>query len=349
MLKYGPTTIVDSQKVIQRERRLPTHGDLIGTLGQEVTPNQVVGRSQQSKGYCLINAAEHLHVSADNVEPYLQVAPGDLVDVGMVLGRKRPFRKVVSPIEGRVYGVYNGQIVLERPFIWHELRALLRGRIINQTPSQSVLIETRGTLIQARWGSGKEGFGRLKVLNDDRAGELAVQHLSKQLTRHIIVGGTLTDPQILEQAANLEIAGLIVGSALAALYSQMLAARFPIVVTDSFGKQGMAAPIFDLLQTLENRETTIFAHHEDKKRPEIIIAASGLQNGHHKIQTTPLTVGQTVRLIRKPYEQQIGQIIKLYDQTQALETGLYAPGAAVRLANGSVVFVPDANLDVIHL
>ena len=107
---------------------------------------------------------------------------------------------------------------------------------------------------------------------------------------------------------------------------------------------------------MENRETTLFAHqgnHSDNRRsphqrPEIIIAVGGTPNYATIQPAKPLTVGQTVRLTRRPYRQQVGQVIKLYKQAQALETGLYAPGAAVRLADGTVVFVPDANLDIVQ-
>ena len=148
MLKYVASTMIEPLQVIQRERRLPHDGELVGTVGQEVTPMQVVGRSQRSAGYLMIPASEHLQVPPDKVADYLLVRPGEMVEEGTVLCQKRPFRKIVSPIEGRVYGVYNGQLVLERPFIWHELRSLLRGRIVSQAPPRSIIIETVGALIQ---------------------------------------------------------------------------------------------------------------------------------------------------------------------------------------------------------
>lgn len=350
MLKYVSSTIIEPLQVIQRERKLPHDGELVGTVGQEVTPIQVVGRSQRSAGYELIPASELLRVPPKKVVDYLQVQPGAMVDEGTVLCHKRPFRKIISPIEGRLHGVYNGQLVLERPFIWHELRSLLRGRIISQAPPRSVIIETIGALIQARWGSGKEAFGRLKLLSNEHTGELAVSNLSNSLARHTLAAGHLTDPAVLEQAAELDVAGIILGSAPAALHDQLIAAPFPIVIIDGFGQQGITEPAFRLLKDLENRETTLFGHFESGSniRPEIIIAAGGAPSQTAFQPAKPLAVGQAVRLMRQPYRQQVGQIIKLYEQAQALETGLYAPGAAVRLGNGTVVFVPDANLDIVQ-
>lgn len=351
MIKLTATTLLEPQIVLQRERMLPQLGELIGSIGSEVTPMQVVGRSQIAGGYVVVNASEQLNISSDAVVDSLHVGEGDLVEAGDVLLRRgRWGQKVVAPVAGRVHAVQNGRLLLQRPFIWHELRALLRGTIVNQLPQRGVVIETTGAFVQGRWGTPQEGFGRLRLLTETAEGTLAAEGWKSELARHVVVAGRVLETAVLHQAAETNIAGLIVGSMPAALVPFAQTLPFPLILTDGFGQPAMSEIIFNLLKKLENREATILGKVDEEKggRPEVIVAAT--TPGHQTLRPpAPLAVGQTVRLLRQPYSQQVGQVVKLFEQAQALETGIYAPGAAVKLANGQVVFVPDANLDVIQI
>lgn len=343
--------MIEPQIVLQRERMLPQVGELIGSIGSEVTPMQVVGRSQIAGGYVVVNASEQLDLAPDMLTAYLRVGEGDLVETGDVLLRRgRWGTKVVAPAAGRVHAVQNGRLLLQRPFVWHELRALLRGTIINQLPQRGVVIETTGAYIQGRWGTQQEGFGRLRLLTETAEGILTAESWQGELERRVVVAGQVSETAVLHQATEANIAGLIVGSMPASLIPFAQTLSFPLIVTDGFGQPAMSEIIFNLLKKLDNRETTLFGKMDEDKgsRPEIIVA-TGVPSHQTLRPPAPLAVGQTVRLLRQPYAQQLGKVVKLFEQAQALETGIYTPGAAVKLANGQVVFVPDANLDVIQM
>lgn len=351
LIKLTATTMIEPQIVLQRERMLPQVGELIGSIGSEVTPMQVVGRSQIAGGYVVVNASEQIDLAPDTLTDYLRVNEGDLVEAGDVLLRRgRWGKKVVAPAAGRVHAVQNGRLLLQRPFIWHELRALLRGTIINQLPQRGVVIETTGAYIQGRWGTQQEGFGRLRLLTETAEGILAAESWMGELARRVVVAGQVSETAVLHQAAENNVAGLIVGTMPASLIPFAQTLPFPLIVTDGFGQPAMSEIIFNLLKKLDNRETTLFGKMDEDKgnRPEIIVA-TGVPSHQTLRPPAPLAVGQTVRLLRQPYAQQLGKIVKLFEQAQALETGIYTPGAAVKLANGQVVFVPDANLDVIQM
>ena len=351
LIKLTATTMIEPQIVLQRERMLPQVGELIGSIGSEVTPMQVVGRSQIAGGYVVVNASEQLDLAPDMLTAYLRVGEGDLVETGDVLLRRgRWGTKVVAPAAGRVHAVQNGRLLLQRPFVWHELRALLRGTIINQLPQRGVVIETTGAYIQGRWGTQQEGFGRLRLLTETAEGILTAESWQGELERRVVVAGQVSETAVLHQAAENNIAGLIVGTMPASLIPFAQTLPFPLIVTDGFGQPAMSEIIFNLLKKLDNRETMLFGKMDEDKgnRPEIIVA-TGVPSHQTLRPPAPLAVGQTVRLLRQPYAQQLGKVVKLFEQAQALETGIYTPGAAVKLANGQVVFVPDANLDVIQM
>lgn len=351
LIKLTSTTVLEPNRVLQRERLLPQSGELIGAIGSEVTPMQVVGRSQMAGGYVVVNASEQLKVAAEELANYLLVEVGGVVEAGeVVLRRGRWGKKVVAPVAGRVHGVQHGRLLLQRPFVWYELRALLRGTIVNHLPQRGVVIETTGTLIQGRWATAQDGFGRLRLLTETAEGVLEGREWRKDLVRQVVVAGRVLETAVLLQAAEADIAGMIVGSMPAALIPVAQTLPFPLIVTDGFGQPAMSEIIFNLLKKQENREVTLLGKMDLEKgnRPEIIVG--GGVTSHQAVRPpAPLAVGQSVRLLRQPYAQQVGQVVKLFEQAQALETGIYAPGVAVKLANGQVVFVPDANLDVVQV
>ncbi|MCB9434430.1 MAG: hypothetical protein H6668_20875 [Ardenticatenaceae bacterium] len=259
--------------------------------------------------------------------------------------------KVVAPAAGQVHAVQNGQILLlQRPFVCFRLsaKALLRGTIINQLPQRGVVIEITGAYIQGGGEHSKKGLG-MRLLtetaednNGQKAGWVNWRGMWWWQGRY--------QNSRLHQAAENNVAGLIVGTMPASLIPFAQTLPFPLIVTDGFGQPAMSEIIFNLLKKLDNRETTLFGKMDEDKsnRPEIIVA-TGVPSHQTLRPPAPLAVGQTVRLLRQPYAQQLGKVVKLFEQAQALETGIYTPGAAVKLANGQVVFVPDANLDVIQM
>ena len=54
-----------------------------------------------------------------------------------------------------------------------------------------------------------------------------------------------------------------------------------------------------------------------------------------------------VRALRAPYAGQLGQVVSLPAQPQRVESGLRTRGAVVDLDNGSRVFVPLENLEML--
>jgi hypothetical protein len=61
----------------------------------------------------------------------------------------------------------------------------------------------------------------------------------------------------------------------------------------------------------------------------------------------PLAVGQTVRIIRPPHANQTGAVTHIYQQKRLTTIGTRVYGADIKLADGTAVFVPIANLEAI--
>lgn len=352
MKEFYRSTVIQTQTKIRRARVLPKGGEIVVRVGQEVSPIQVVARTTMASDFAIMSAAEKLGVDPDEIGKYLRVEKGAPVEAGAVLAsRKRVLgeRQVLSPVDGIFFDVVNGRIAVQPTSDWLELRALVAGRVVSYIGNQGVTIETSGSLIQAAWGSGNEGVGRLKVVATTPDTLLTPDHFNGDVTGQVLAVGSLNSVELFHRAEDLGVRGLIVGTASAELCRVSLASPLPLLVTDGVGSGGMAPPIFELLHHADGRSVSLFGDYkaEAGQRPEIILpqaAALGVDTATVKKEMVP---GQWVRILSAGYTGKVGKIKHIYNRLQSTPIGLKVPGVDVELANGEVVFVPTANLDVI--
>lgn len=352
---YPPSaTSVRSNVRILRERRLPQAGELAVSIGQQVSPVQVVARTTRQVSYTILPAAELLGVPADQLTNHL------LVEEGAAIQRKKPLlerrsllgsKRITSPVNGILYQVDHGRLILQHTSELFELRAMIQGVIRRTLGNRGVLIETVGAVVEGRWSSDREGFGRIKVVGGHDA-VLSAEHITADVRGAILVAGRVMRRNVLELAEENSARGIVVGSIPALWIPDMARYRFPIFVTEGFGQLPMAQPIHQLLESCEGREASLLGSVDNNwSRPEIIIpgnvtGALGEAAPHHLEQ---LAVGQPVRICRAPHMARIGKIVAVYDKVQLTDVGTRLPGADVRLDGEQVVFVPHTNLDMIHL
>lgn len=340
------TTVVQRMVQVRRERLLPISGEVIAVEGQEVSPVQVVARTPYESGIQIIAASEELRLDPATLPEYLQVEPGEALEIGTVLIQKRGFprRKILlSPINGTFLGVRNGRLILRHRPEWMELRAMLRGRVVRVIGEQGVEIETNGSLIQAIWGSNKEAYGNIKLAARTADAPLTSEAFETETSDQVLIVGHLNDPEVLQQAADNEVRGIVAGSITADLLAAAQAAPFPIIVTDGIGHQRMAAPIFQLFLQSEKKEVTLLGIPGADHRAEAIIPQSGAGAGLKTIDS--LQVGQAVRILRAPHHNEVGEVVRLHERARTTAVLTQAYGADVQLPDGNTIFVPYANLD----
>lgn len=345
------STIIQPYTKLRRERMLPEPGEIVVSPGQEVSPVQVVARTRRATQLRIVPASELWHISPAEVESYLTLDEGTPVEVGDLLLEKKQLlgkKQLESPVEGVFFGLNNGRLILQQ-YEWYELRALVQARVVNAIPKRGIVLEISGAQIQGVWGSGQEGYGRLRLLAS-RAGQILAPDEISNVENGIVVAGVISNPEILHMLQRAGASGLIAGSITASVLKKATGAPLPIIVTDSIGQGGFAPPVFDMLRDYAGANTALFARQPDYwgNRPEIIISHDktwGEPASPNPLQSVSL--GQRVRILRSPHQSQVGEVIHLYQRPQETAIGTKANGADVRLADGSVLFVPFANLDTI--
>ena len=354
-LFYPPQTNVLPLTTIRRERELPWQGEVLVNTGQQVEPSDVVARAGKPRPHLILNVTKQFQIPSDQAERCFLKDAGELVRQGETLAEhKTTFmgkRKIISPVDGRVAAIKVGRMVIEpRPELF-ELRALLSGVVAGVAPRLGVTIETPGALIQAVWGSGKEGYGVLKMGVSAPDAVLAGEQIEIGYHGAILVCGATLDMELLEKALEMQVRGLIVGGVPAELREQVIQQVLPVVATEGIGRVPISSVIFNLLQANKGREAMMLAVTPNRwqaSRPEIIIPLPASDPpGLPPLPGTPLAAGLKVHIKRAPYRGAIGTVKQVVYEPRRSESGVKYPGAEVVLDDGTVVFVPHVNLDLI--
>jgi uncharacterized membrane protein YvlD (DUF360 family) len=342
---------------IRRERLLPARGQVLVQPGEVVGPVDVVARCMLPGRVRVVDVSRALGVRREQTAKYLRKAVGDTVQADEVLaaskgllGRLRPGCR--APVDGQIFAVRDGLVLIEAVSETFELRAHIAGQITNVMPSVGVVISTSGALIQGTWGNGGETEGVLKVVVDKPQKPLRARAIDVSCHGTLVVGGRLLDQEVLEQAKEAKVRGVIVGSVDAAMRPFLESLSFPVMITEGFGSLPMAHNVFSLLHSNMGREAMLTADTQTRwgaERPEILIP---LRTEEARLpeqpKLEPLQVGQKVRVARAPYMGTLGTVADLPVVPQTVESGARLPVAAVNLEDEETIVVPLANLELIH-
>jgi hypothetical protein len=356
IMYYPLVTQATPLAVIKRERLLPMRGEVLVSIGARVESIDVVARTSSGGELHVVDVGKTLSVKSEDLDKYLLKALGDTVEEGEAIAAKGggliPLRRVCrSPVAGRIVAIDSGWVVLESRAETFELNALLKGTVVSVMPSLGVVIQTRGALVQGVWGAGGEAQGVLKMVAEDRKEKLVAEAIDVGCHGAIIVGGSSVDEEALQQAEQMQVRGIVVGSIGADLEEQASDFPCPVVATEGMGQVPMASVIFELLRANGGREASISSTTRFRwgaVRPEIIIPSQERETISTLHQSEDaLEVGAQVRVIRQPYLGSVGEVISLPSQARAIDSGARLRGAEVELEEKGRVFIPYANLELI--
>lgn len=340
---------------IRRERGLPCQGEVLVNPGQRVEPRDVVARASRPQPHRILDVAKVLDVSPDRTHACCVKHPGEPVEQGETLAQHRAGfarkRRIVSPVDGTVVATSDGRMIIEpRPQLF-ELRALLSGLVTDTIPGFGVTIETPGALVQGVWGSGRESYGLLSIGVAEPDGVMEAEQIEDTHNGSILVCGATLDADVLTRAQEMNVRGLIVGGLPDELRAGISRQPVPVITTEGIGRIPISSPVYDLLQANEGREATMLARVPDRwlaSRPEIVIPLpAATPPDLPGPARTALKVDAKVRIRRAPYWGAVGRVKSVHDEPRTVESGIKCPGADVVLEDGTVVFVPHVNLDLV--
>ncbi len=351
---YPPETRVSPLTTIRRKRMLPLPGEVIVHVGQRVEPWDAVAQAAEPGGYRIVEIAQALRVQEGDVRSYLLKREGDDVKVGEPIAVRRGlFRRAVrSPVDGFLVAVGAGRVLIEADTDVVDLRAGMRGRVASVHRNRGAIIETVGALVQGVWGNGQEGHGVLKTLADSPHSVLTRKSIEIGFQGAVVLAGQGMTLEALEFAQEMQVRGIIVGSLESGLLQATTAAGFPIIVTEGWGTIPMSPAIFEVLKANDGREASLSGRVQsgwEQVRPEVIIPLLASESPPEDATAgLPLVEGATVRVLRQPHMGAMGTVVAFPASPRKLAAGVTFRGVEVELAAGERVFIPFANLELIH-
>jgi hypothetical protein len=348
-----PVTHVIPLTTIRRERVLPVPGAVTVRVNEKVQASHVVAEAETVPRHYFLDVARGLGIAEHNVGRYIVHREGDRVDAGDVIagpvGIAR--RTIRAPADGRIVAISRGRVLFEARGEFLELHAGFPGVVIATDGTRSVTIEATGALIQAVWGNGRQDYGVMRMVGEGPADRLKTDQLDVNLRGAVLVAGICDHPAPFHQATELSVRGVILGGLASDLIPVTQRLPYAVVVLEGFGERPINPPTFQLLTSNVGREVAIDAQPPRPyrlQRPEVVIPLPATRDIELPDDVIPLKSGVRVRVLRAPYQGEVGVVQDVLDQAVEYPSGIRAMSAKIELGGGNVVTVPVANLDVLQ-
>jgi hypothetical protein len=370
---YTPGLRVTDHAVLRRERRLPLKGEVVVTLGEEVSCDTVVARTELPGNVQTVNVAAKLALDPARVPDALTMAVGSAVRAGEPIAEGKSLfglvrQRATAPVAGTIESVspITGQLILREPPIPVEVEAYVRGTVAEVLPEEGVVVECVGALMQGIFGVGGETFGPLHLVVPSPDQELTAASLGSEHRGAVVVGGAYVSHATLMRAKELGVAAVVVGGFddrdLRQLLGRDLGVAitgaedlgFTLVLTEGFGRMRMAERTWRLLEAHQGEQASVSGATQIRAgvmRPEIVIprAAAGAGGTRAAAHALGLEVGSLLRVIREPYFGRIARVVELPPELQALDTEARVRVMTIEFAeDGSRAVVPRANVELIE-
>jgi hypothetical protein len=366
---YTPGLKVTPHMLVRKTRRLPLAGQVVVAVGDRVTADQVVARTDLPGKVFPLNVANQLSITADELKEAMRKRPGDAVKKDELLAETRSFfglfhEAARSPIDGTVESVSSvtGQVILRAPPNPVEVRAYVDGTIVELLPGEGVIVETEGAYVQGIFGLAGEISAELVVLATRPDEVIDADRLTAAHAGRIVIGGSQLTLAALRRAVELGVAGIVCGGfayqdlrellgydiGVAITGGEKLATT--LMVTEGFGAIAMAQSTYDLLVANAGKRASMNGATQIRAgviRPEIVIP-DAVTPSTREAATGGLEIGAPVRCIRAPHFGRLGTVAALPSPLTAMPSETLVRVVEVLLASGDRISVPRANVELIE-
>lgn len=370
---YTPGLKVTEKVLVTKKRILPLKGEVVVKVGDKVSPDTVVARTNLPGNVEPINIANILGLPPEDVPEHMLRKEGERVKENEVIAKSKSFfglfsSECRSKAEGTVESVSSitGQVLIRGNPIPVEIKAYLEGEVVEVFPKEGVSVSTWGSFIQGIFGIGGETHGEIKIVTKDNTEVLTDTLIDKECAGKVIVGGSLVTSLAIKKAVSVGAKGIVVGGfddkdlreflgydlGVAITGSEELG--ITLVVTEGFGQINMAERTFNLLKSKQGKKACINGATQIRAgviRPEVVIPYT--DDIHRKIETEAfenigLDIGSPIRVIRQPHFGRLGKVVGLPSPLQKLESESSARVLEVEFEDKTRAIIPRANVEMIE-
>ena len=372
---YTPGLKVTDLMTIAKKRILPLKGQVVVKVGDMVTSDKVVARTELPGVVEPINIANILGVPPQDVPESMIKQIGDHVQEGEVIAKSKSFfgmftSAAKAKITGTIENISSitGQVLLRGAPVPIEVKAYLNGKVTAIFEKEGVEVTTKGSFVQGIFGIGPETHGPIKMLSKTNSEILTEKEFDASCKGHVVVGGSIITAAGLRKAIEVGAVGIVAGGFndkdlrdflgydLGVAITGNEDKGITLVVTEGFGEIMMAQKTFDLLKRHEGQEACMNGATQIRAgviRPEVVIPKTDLiekvgKEAEEASENMGLTIGSPVRVIRQPYFGHLGKVSALPSQLQMLESESKARVLEVEFEDGKRSIIPRANVEMIE-
>jgi hypothetical protein len=367
---YTPGLAVTPRTAVRRTRRLPLAGQILVKVGDEVSADTVVARTDLPGKVFPVNVAQKLSILPEEVPAAMRKNEGADVAKGDLLAETHGlfgwFRSEVrSPTAGVVESIsrVSGQVLLREPPIPVEVKAYLRGTVVEELPGEGVVIEATGAFVQGIFGLAGEKHAPLRAVARSPDDRVDPDRIPADAAGQILILGGLLPLATLRRCFEVGAAGVVTGgfayqdihALLGADIGMAVTGHEPLpttlLLTEGFGDLPMARATFELLVSHAGEAASMTGATQIRAgviRPEIIVP-------HTRAVAAPasraagLEVGAAVRCVRAPHFGRIGEVAALPPGLATMPSETKVRVVEVRFGDGEVATVPRANVELIQV
>ena len=369
---YTPGLTVAESTVVRKVRRLPLNGEVLVRVGQHVRATDVVAEAKLPGEVRPVNVAGQLGITPEELPDVLLKREGDSVGKAEPFARTRGLfglfkSECRSPIAGVLESASaaTGQVIMRGPPTVLKKLAYVEGTIVDVHEDESATVEVAGSFIQGIFGLGGEAIGTLEVVADSPDAVLDADRIKPEHAGKVIVGGSLVTADAIKAAAEQGVKGIVSGGlhdtdvrdalgyelGVAITGEEQLGVT--VIITEGFGRIGMAHATFELLRKHSGRLASISGATQIRAgviRPEIIIplGESRPAREDHESGAGVLEIGTRLRAIREPYFGRLGRCTALPTALEPLASEAQARVLEVEFDDGARAVLPRANVELIN-
>ncbi len=369
---YSSGLRVSTRTVVQKTRRLPLKGEVVVDAGERVGPDTVVAETYLPGPVHNVNVSNSLAIAPEDVPECMRKQQNDTVEKGDMIAESKGIfglfkSSVQSPVSGTVELVseVTGQVLIREPSVPVRIKAYIDGRVTEVMAGEGVVVETVGACIQGIFGIGGEVHAPIRQIVESPDAGITGDMVDEGCAGRIICGGSMISLDALRKLIRVGASGVVVGGMRYHDIGDLLGYQIgvavtggeniglTVVLTEGFGPLPMAERTFELIRSFDGRDASMSGATQIRAgviRPEIIIASKegGDPSGRLNLAGRGLEPGTPVRLIRKPWFGEIATVTALPEQPARLPTGAMARVLEARRANGDIVTVPRANVEIVE-
>ena len=369
---FTPGLKVSERTVVAKERRLPLEGEVLVEVGQAVTPDDIVARTDLPGKIFPVNVANQLGVDPTSLKEFMLKGVGDAVTQGEVVARTRGlfgmFRtEATAPVTGAIQSVspITGQVIYQAAPIPVEIDAYIRGRVVEVFAGEGCVVQAAATMVQGIFGLGGEVKAPLAMGVERPTDVLDAEDLTPEHAGKIVIGGAYVTLEGVRAAIREGVAGIVTGGFDYDEIKELLGYEvgvaitggedlgLTLIVTEGFGRIQMAPGTFALLSANAGRAASINGATQIRAgviRPEVVVVIDDAQVPTERVDVDPkgIAVGDAVRGIRAPWFGRLGRVSGLPVDPIALPTGSPARVMEVTFEDGTTAQIPRSNVEVIE-